>query len=183
VDKMDKRCLLTALFILASAPGSSAAQDSSALTRVTAALDRIPARLTDGFSEEVEESFIAMLNTLHQHPALAAQLLVDRLTPTSPGAHSDHPAVVWYIRALRSLTGLDFTAPSAAHLSDSVIANLLPDSAKYFHFFRYQMGWDVTWLAPHDAQVAIIRKWRAWYAKEGTRFKYVNDPDREHWYF
>src|SRR5712692_3156197 len=168
---MAKACLLTTLLILASAPSRSAAQDSSALIRITAALDCIPARLSDGFSEEVEESFTAILNTLYQHPALAAQLLVDRLAPTSSGAHSDHPAVVWYIRALRSLTGLDFRAPSAAHLSDSVIANLWPDSAKNFHFFRYQMGWDVTWLAPQDAQVAIIRRWRAWYAREGTRFK------------
>ena len=174
---------LAILFVLASVPQASPAQDSTQAARLSAALDRIPAHLAGGNAEEVEDSLTAILRVLYQYPALSAQLLVARLEPTARGRHRDHPAVVWYIRALRSLTGLDFSAATTTQLSDSEASYIGRDSAGNVRLFGWHMAWDVTWLAPGDAQRAIIRKWRAWDVKEGSGFNYVNDPAHEHWYF
>src|SRR6266853_1064407 len=122
--------ILPAFIWLATAPLQSCAQDSTALARVTATLDRVPAHLTGGNSEEVEDSLTAILNVLYQHSALAAQLLVARLEPISRGMHNDHPPVVWYIRALRSLSGLDFSARTITQLTDSEAWYIQRDSAR-----------------------------------------------------
>ena len=109
--------------------------------------------------------------------------LVRVLEPVAPGKHLETPRVVWYIRALRSLTGLDFKAPTKARLTDDQRERLHPDTAGNTPFFTRDMGWDVIWVAPKDAQLAIIRKWRAWFATEGKTFKYVNDRNHKDWYF
>jgi len=175
--------VIATLLSVAFIPPRSFAQDSTALTRVTAALDRIPAHLVGGNPEEVEDSLTAILSILYREPARATQLLVARLEPTSRGKHRDHPAVVWYIRALRSLTGLDFRARTAALLGDSEAWYIQRDSAGAVHFFGWHMAWDDTWLAPPDAQVAIIRQWQDWYVRNGRGFKYVNDSVHDHWYY
>ncbi len=174
--------LLLASLLLLSPPPSWEG-DSTPLERVTAALARIPAHLTGGNAEEVEDSLTAILGVLYQYPTVAARLLTERLQPAARGKHRDHPVVVWYIRALRSLTGLDFTATTRAQLADSEAEYLQRDSAGTVHFFGWHMAWDDTWLAPQDAQLAIIRQWRSWFAKRGRTFRYVNDPKHDHWYY
>ena len=174
--------LLASLFFLSPAPPLD--WDSTPRQRIEAAIARIPAHLATGFSEEVEESLTVILRVLYRDPAVATGALIERLEPARPGMHyhDDHPTVVWYVRALRSLTGLDFTAPTT-QLADSEAGYLQRDSVGNVRLFGWEMGWDRTWVAPEDAQRTIIQKWRTWFGKEGRGFKYVNDPDHEHWYF
>ena len=171
-----KALILIAALSLVGAFPPCAGQDSSLVHRIETALTRIP---TSASAEENENAFDSVLAVLYRHPALAAEVLVARLEPVAPGKHSETPRVVWYIRALRSLTGLDFKASTKARLTD--------DEKKHWGasapFFTWDLGWDETWVAPKDAQVAIIHKWRAWFAREGKTFHYVNDRDHEHWYF
>ena len=56
----------------------------------------------------------------YRHPQRSAVLLVAGLTPIHRGAYEagHHPAVVWCIRILRSLTGLDFRARTDSALRD-----------------------------------------------------------------
>jgi hypothetical protein len=56
----------------------------------------------------------------YRNPERATEFLIEALKPTAPGHHlSDEcPQAVWIVRALRSLTGLDFKGNTEAHLDD-----------------------------------------------------------------
>jgi hypothetical protein len=168
------------VILLVPGPLPCAGQDSGFSEAVEAGLRRIPNYASP---EENESAFDSVLAVMYQHPALAAGLLVGVLEPVAPGKHPKTPRVVWYIRALRSLTGLDFKAPTKARLTEDERERLHPDTAGNTPFFTWDMGWDVIWVAPKDAQLAIIRKWRAWFAAEGKTFRYVNDRNQKDWYF
>ena len=45
------------------------------------------------------------------------------------------------------------------------------------------MSRDSTWVAPKDAQVAIIKQWKDWFSQHGHSYKYVNDKNFDDWYF
>jgi hypothetical protein len=176
---------VVASLVLVTSPPRRHFQDSTPTQRVEAALARISTLVPhESGAEVVEDAFDPILETFYRYPTIAARLLCQRLQVTASGVHRDHPAVVWYIRALRSLTGLDFTAPTAAQLPDTELPYLRPDKTTgNVHFFGWHMAWDDTWLAPRDAQQAIIHRWQAWFASEGQTFKYVNNRHHNDWYF
>ena len=111
------------------------------------------------------------------------QLLISSLKPVRRRQYvsGQYPQVVWNIRALRSLTGLDFT-PLRKQEEE---AHFLGHDANTdtVHFFGTWMSRDRVWVAPRDAQTAIIRKWREWLTQHGKDFEYVNDPVADHWCF
>jgi hypothetical protein len=123
--------------------------------------------------------------TLYKNPRRAAELLISTLQPVRRGQYPNgkHPLVVWQIRALRSLTGLDFTATTKSGLDTDESHFLDRKRNGEVRFFGTWMSRDRVWVAPVDAQTAIIGKWRAWLAKNGSTFTYVNDRNFDHWYF
>src|SRR5215472_9110707 len=62
----------------------------------------------------------APLEILYKNPCRSAELLISSLEPVRRGQYVNgkHPQVVWDIRALRSLTGLDFRAATHADLTE-----------------------------------------------------------------
>ena len=123
---------------------------------------------------------------LYKNPRRSAQLLVSSLKPIRRGQYltGKHPQVVWNLRALRSLTGLDFRAPTHVDLTEDE-AHFLGHDPKTdeVEFFGTWMSRDRVWVAPVDAQTAIIEKWRKWFREHGESFTYVNDRNFENWYF
>jgi hypothetical protein len=144
------------------------------------------------------------IKTLAHQPVESARLLVRELHPVTgiripswePRAKwKDTLHVVWCIRALRYITGgLDFRAATAHHFGTSEIER----NREWFVggeqfrkdrtvcFFGVWMSRDSTYIAPHDAQIEIIREWRAWYEQHGKTFSYVDqarDQPPEVWYF
>ena len=136
--------------------------------------------------ENTDEKGFTRFEILYDDPRRSTELLVATLKPVRRGQYivSKHPQVVWNIRALRSLTGLDFRAPTHADLSADE-AHFLDHNPKTeeVQFFGTWMSRDRVWVAPVDAQTTIIRKWREWFAQHGNGFMYVNDPVADHWYF
>lgn len=140
---------------------------------------------------------------LERQPAEAARLLVHELHPVlgvrilgnehSLSQWRDTEHVVWCLRALRSLTGgIDFRAKTTHEFGDSEVE----ENREWFtggeqfpkdgtvRFFGVWMSRDSLYLAPRDAQLRIIRKWKRWYEARGKTFVYPpfkDDPDL--WYF
>ena len=123
---------------------------------------------------------------LYKNPRRSTELLIASLHSVRRGQYQSgrHPQVVWMIRALRSLTGLNFRAQTQAELTDDE-AHFLDHNASTndVNFFGTWMSRDRTWVAPLDAQTTIIRKWREWFEKKGNTFTYVNDRNFDNWYF
>jgi hypothetical protein len=44
------------------------------------------------------------------------------------------------------------------------------------------MSRDRTWVAPEDAQIAIIKQWQDWFTKRGHNHDYVKDINFDNWY-
>jgi hypothetical protein len=58
------------------------------------------------------------------------------------------------------------------------------DTTNTVRFFGTWMSRDLTWVAPQDAQIRIIDKWRRWLSEHGSTFKYVKRDDAvDDWYF
>jgi hypothetical protein len=123
---------------------------------------------------------------LYKSPRRSTEIILASLKPVRSGQYvgGKHPQVVWNIRALRSLTGLDFQAPTQADLTEDE-AHFLDHDPKTgeVHFFGTWMSRDRVWIAPLDAQTTIIKKWRKWFIEHGETFTYVNDRNFDHWYF
>ena len=123
---------------------------------------------------------------LYKNPRRSAELLIASLQPVRRGQYQSgkHPQVVWIIRALRSLTGLNFRAQTQANLTEDEAHFLDRDATTdEVNFFGTWMSRDRVWVAPLDAQTIIIGKWREWFEKKGQTFTYVNDRNFDNWYF
>ena len=134
----------------------------------------------------VDERGADVFEVLYKSPRRSTEILIASLKTVKRGQYrsGEHPQVVWSIRALRSLTGLDFKAVTKSNLDEDE-AHFLDQNAKNdeVDFFGTWMSRDRAWVAPVDAQTAIIAKWRDWFEKNGKAFKYVNDRNVDHWYF
>lgn len=123
---------------------------------------------------------------LYKNPRRSAQLLISSLKPVRRGQYltGKHPQMVWNLRALRSLTGLSFRAPTHVDLTEDE-AHFLGHDPKTdeVEFFGTWMSRDRVWVAPVDAQTTIIEKWRKWFREYGETFTYVNDRNFDNWYF
>ncbi|MFZ3342636.1 MAG: hypothetical protein WA213_17260 [Terriglobales bacterium] len=136
--------------------------------------------------ENTDEKGFTQFEILYENPRRSTELLVATLKPVRRGQYVSgrHPQVVWNIRALRSLTGLDFRAPTHADLTADE-AHFLDHNPKTeeVQFFGTWMSRDRVWVAPLDAQTTIIKKWRTWFREHGQLFTYVNDRNFDDWYF
>lgn len=143
--------------------------------------DKIQACVSHLSSESERRCF----DLFYSDPQLATELLIAELEPARPGHYlsGKHPKSVWIVRALRSLTGLEFRAPTSAHLSANEAHFLGLDKRRTVTFFGTWMSRDSVWVAPEDAQIAIIKQWREWFTRNGQHYRYVNDRDVNDWYF
>ena len=136
--------------------------------------------------EKTDEKGFARFEVLYKNPRRSTELLIATLKPVRRGQYigGKHPQVVWNIRALRSLTGLDFRGSTQAELTEDE-AHFLSHNAKTdeVEFFGTWMSRDRVWVAPLDAQTIIIKKWRKWFREHGASFNYVNDRNFDNWYF
>lgn len=173
---MRSRLLAVAAVVLFLSPAKAFSQQSLSDSEIKAAIGRL-GEADKGFSE---------LETLYKNPRRSAELLIRALQPVRRGQYTGgkHPQVVWNIRALRSLTGLDFRGATQADLTEDE-AHFLDDDPKTdgVRFFGTWMSRDRCWVAPVDAQTTIIKKWRKWFKEKGDSFTYVNDRNFDNWYF
>ena len=169
---------LVTLLVSLTSP-SPGAQQSSGDSSILAAI----AHLDGAWWAESLPSF----EPFYRSPQRATDLLIRALHPIRAGKYSTrhHLQVVWCIRALRSLTGLDFSARTQHRITEDDADSLpFPDSSGLVPFFVLgSMGWDYVLVAPPDAQEQIITKWQRWYQRAGISFRYVNDRHDNHWYF
>lgn len=131
------------------------------------------------------ETWDQSIEIFYSRPEEATKILISDLKPIKreryPNGH--HPHAVLIVRALRSLTGVDFRATTAVDLSSDEAHFLDLDAKGEIKFFGTWMSRDADWVAPKDAQIAIIKKWQTWFALHGHGYKYVNDRDFDDWYF
>ena len=166
--------LALTLSLFFALPTQGAKKQSSARDEIQACVSHL-----SGKSEK------RCLDLFYRDPQLATELLIADLKPARPGHYlsGKHPKSVWIVRALRSLTGLEFRAPMNAHLSANEAHFLGLDKRGTVKFFGTWMSRDSVWVAPEDAQIAIIRQWREWFTRNGQHYRYVNDRDVDDWYF
>jgi hypothetical protein len=125
------------------------------------------------------------LATFWQYPQRSTELLLAELKPVPRGKYPNgsHPHVVWCIRALRSLTALDFRGVTRMKLNDDERQFLVLGKDKRVRFFGTWMSRDLVWVAPEDAQRQIISRWKDWFKKNGAGYSYKNDEHVDNWYF
>jgi len=173
-----RRVAVTAIFIPLFHIGAFA-QRTTSDDEIRTAIARLPENRpdTNGFPR---------FEILYKNPRRSTELLISSLKPVRRGQYltGEHPEVVWKIRALRSLTGLNFRASTHADLTEDE-AHFLGHDPKTdeVEFFGTWMSRDRVWVAPPDAQTAIIRKWQKWYREHGETFTYPNDRNFDNWYF
>jgi hypothetical protein len=145
---------------------------------IVAAIKQLP-------STSDSESPSIHFQTFYRSPERSTELLIAALKPTARRNYlsGQHPQAVWIVRALRSLTGLDFRATTTAELSSDEAHFLDLNAQHQVRFFGTWMSRDSTWVAPKDAQVAIIKQWQDWFSQHGHSYKYVNDRNFDNWYF
>ena len=171
------RKLLTALTLVLVSVAASA-QPAPTDAQIRAAIGRL--------GVGTDEKGFAEFEVLYKSPRRSAEILIASLKPVRRGQYigGKHPQVVWNLRALRSLTGLDFRAATEADLTEDEAHFLRHDpKTDEVHFFGTWMSRDRVWVAPLGAQRAIIGKWREWLEKNGKTFTYVNDRNFDNWYF
>lgn len=136
------------------------------------------------------------LELLRKYPDLSIDLLIKELhmikvSKIVPEVYKKYPKemhVVWCIRALRYLTGEDFMALTSYKFNKSEDGRnqLLHSSdatSKEVTFFAVRMSHDVVYIAPLDAQKAIIKKWEQWFNKQTKPIKLAEPRSFNDWYF
>ena len=151
-----------------------------------------------------DDTDLERIKLLVRRPKESARLLVAGLHPVTgvrllsgerEARWKDTLHVVWCLRALRYITGgLEFRGKTAHRFGSGEIEQrrewFVGDEQfskdRTVRFFGVWMSRDSTYIAPRDAQIEIIHKWKEWYAQYGKTFRYVN-PDQEQkwdiWYF
>jgi hypothetical protein len=137
---------------------------------------------------------------LREDPLKGARLLTEelrvihetRIVNWEHDAHKEAIHVIWCIRALRYITGgLDFRARTAHEFGNSEIEqrrkywlNLGREDGE-LPFFAVWPSRDSLYVAPKDAQKAIIAKWLEWYREEAATFEFnpLRKDNPEEWYF
>jgi len=135
------------------------------------------------------------LAVLRTNPVLAVALLADQIKPISTNRivreeQKNHPAemhVIWSIRALRYLSGLDFTAQTEHQFNGSDEG----DRAQFLHlttnrevtFFGVWMSRDSIYVAPEDAQRTIIKRWQEWVKTKAKTHRFAAPKSIDEWYF
>ncbi len=143
----------------------------------------------------------AGFDLLEKSPHQAVELLVQELHPIKRGAYFENKKteqsrhVLACLRALRYITGRSFSVPTRSKLSDDEKQFLDFDKEMHdnnpghkIHFFGVWMSRDAEYVAPQDAQLAIIEKWKDFVRSEGKDFLYhpaasaKDSMDSWYWY-
>jgi|SRR5436853_2676970 len=150
--------------------------------------------------KEAVKSLGAMSTTndfdpLYSDPITATSILIKELRVIHRGQYRtsegegfgpiDYKAahVIWCIRALRALTGLNFRAPTKTKLDEMEAHFLGHKDSGEVSFFGTWMSRELSFDAPEDAQKAIIEKWRRWFDDNGKTHSYVNSRRFDDWYY
>ncbi|MGZ3524957.1 MAG: hypothetical protein ACXU9L_09220 [Thermodesulfobacteriota bacterium] len=140
---------------------------------------------------------IQELQQLRSDPHLAVRLLVDQLKPVKEveivaweqKKYIEAMKVVWSIRALRFLTGVDFLSETEYRFGESGTEDTRNQMLHHHRgaknevsFFGVWMSRDAIYFAPVDAQKKIITKWKEWLRCHGDTF--IPAEERYYgWYF
>jgi hypothetical protein len=122
---------------------------------------------------------------LAKQPHEAVALLVEQLHPIARRAYfeskktNESRHVIACLRALRYITGRTFVVSTKAKLHDDERQFLDFDkamrdsnSSHKIHFFGVWMSRDAEYVAPQDAQLAIIKEWKRFQKDDGQTFIY-----------
>jgi hypothetical protein len=134
------------------------------------------------------------LEELEKNPTESVRLLISELSPIHnvvrippEEAHRFHKAlhVVWCIRALRYLTGQTFSGATSYRFvgRNNVRQSVLQAEDGGVSFFGVRMAHDVIYLAPLDAQLEIIHKWKRWFGENARIIRFEGRRDFNEWYF
>ncbi len=119
------------------------------------------------------------------HPQRTVDLILPTLRPVKRDLYLGAPNMVWRVRVLQRLTGLEFRAPIRARLNPDEQRYLDPDSSHRVRFAGENRDLGMTWTAPAEAQKAILAMWRAWWetaAKKPVLPMVRHEDDRKWWY-
>lgn len=122
---------------------------------------------------------------LRANPQRTVDLILPTLQPVKRDLYLGAPNMVWRVRVLQRLTGLEYRAATRARLTEDERRNLAADSARVVRFAGENRDLGMTWTAPADAQKAIIARWRAWWAMDAKKPALPivpHEDDRTWWY-
>jgi hypothetical protein len=140
-------------------------------------------------SSTIYQDLEFLTNRLDSSVALLVSELdtIQNLTKVSPEEvkrYSKAHHIVWCVRALRYLTGIDFTGRTkyVFQSGEGVRKKLLQVDKGEYSFFAVRMAHDTIYIAPIDVQIAVIRQWKAWLVGRSLEinFKKRNFND---WYY
>jgi hypothetical protein len=137
-----------------------------------------------------------ILDSLCNYPTLSVKILIDELkpikkvikiTPEKYDKYKSQTHIIWCIRALRHMTGLDFTSKTNYRFrkNEGERQEQLSRGGEdnEIALFGVRMSHDVIFIAPIDAQIDIINQWKKWYKanKNNIILNILNDLND--WYF
>lgn len=133
------------------------------------------------FETNLELSVRYLIEELHPIYAIT-QITGDKYDEYQKEEH-----ILWCIRALRHLTGMDFTAKTKYRFrkTDSYRKGLLTHNGKTneLPFFRNWMSRGTDFIAPVDVQLKIINQWKKWYNENQGHIRLNKLEDFNDWYF
>jgi hypothetical protein len=128
---------------------------------------------------------LGSLYTVVGAPRVASRLLVNelRIVPFGEG-DADFQHVVWCLRALRAITGLDFVFPTRRPLSERQKRLFgRPAPGAPLPFFSERMSTAEIAVAPRDVQEKVVVAWRRWLAENADTFSPAGESALWRWYF
>lgn len=134
------------------------------------------------------------ISILSQQPFQAVGCLINelsivketRITPEEFDKHKSALHIIWSIRTLRHLTGIDFRGKTTYTFKKNEKTRrhfLTLKSQTELPFFFTTMSHEVIYIAPHDTQKAIIDKWKEWYLLNGKNFEYKPVEYFDKWFY
>jgi hypothetical protein len=163
------------------APADSAASVTPALTDdalFVRALDRMVGVVPGS------DSLVAW-DLFREHPQRTVELILPTLKPVKRDLYLGAPNMVWRVRVLQRITGMEFRAPTRARLTEEERTFLAPDSTHGVRFAGEDRGLGMTRTAPADAQKAIFEKWRKWWSLDAKKPELpivAHEDERTWWY-
>ncbi len=139
------------------------------------------------------DNAIEALSKMKLHPKEYVKLLVEQLTTTGNTDKITFDNInerrvdlhnVWVVRALRYLTGVQFSAPFNPEApTEGIRFQFLRKSEGNLKFFGVKMSTETIYLAPIDVQVEIIKNWHRWSCENIDTHSYPDEVDINEWYF
>ncbi len=125
-------------------------------------------------------------DVFRQYPQRTVDRILPTLKPVKRSLWLGAPNMVWRVRVLQRLTGLEFRAATRVkRFTPEEVVALKPDSLRVVRFAGENRDRGVTWTAPMDAQKAIFEKWRQWWANDERKpaLPIVKHDDDSKWWY